>query len=285
MAEVIYTKEGRRAFEPTLLIGIGAKSMLYTLRETQLRYIPGNGPNGNSIHNGVYQGTATVTSVHLFNLSQNPEEAIRKAGEHAALMGVKLERVSVADLQGQLEAIKRATADELAERERVEAANQAEYAERLAIADAQYREVIAAGFFPFGRFTGEAFEDADRGYVHWMMSNRAQFEDGSLMRLIADRLVTDYAEMAPRSFDQTATLGNVKDRLTLDVEVVRVASFEGEYGRVCFVTMATPENVCILAKGSFSAEVGEKLKIKATVTKHDDYKGQAQTVVNRVKVV
>jgi hypothetical protein len=51
------------------------------------------------------------------------------------------------------------------------------------------------------------------------------------------------------------------------------------------VTMATPERACLLAKGKFNAQVGEKLKIKATVKRHDEYKGQPQTVVNRVKVI
>jgi len=43
---------------------------------------------------------------------------------------------------------------------------------------------------------------------------------------------------------------------------------------------------CIISKStSFSAETGDKLTFKATVKAHDDYKGQAQTVVQRIKVL
>ena len=56
-------------------------------------------------------------------------------------------------------------------------------------------------------------------------------------------------------------------------------------GRTHIVIMRDDSGACVVSKGAFYAEVGEKLTIKATVKEHDEYKGQAQTRVMRVKIL
>lgn len=273
-------------FVPTLLIGIGEKSHFYTLRMTHIVYVPGEGPYGNAIVNGVYQGKAYVSDHHLYNLAQNAQEAYAKAVADAAEMGLEL-RASVAGMQEQLEAIKRATADELEIRERAEIERREKYKAVCELNAARDLEVIEAGFFPGGKYQGMAFDDpeVDVGYINWFMVKVEEFEAGSLNRRIAEILVEFYPHLKLPVPDPVAVVGKIGQRMEFNVRVIRVYTFDGEYGRVCFATLVTNEGVCLMAKGGWFPKAGEQLKIKATVKKHDEFRGQAQTVVNRVKEI
>ena len=86
-------------------------------------------------------------------------------------------------------------------------------------------------------------------------------------------------------------VGTVGERLTVDVTVDRVASFSrpsfrtGREETVWIITMRDAEGNAIVSKSpSFHAEQGAKLTIAATVKEHADYRGEAQTVVQRVSV-
>lgn len=86
-------------------------------------------------------------------------------------------------------------------------------------------------------------------------------------------------------------VGEAGKRLTFDVQVERVAgysrpSFSG-FGTdwVNIITMRDAQGNALVAKGSFFAEKGKQLKIKATVKEHSEFRGELQTVVQRVKEV
>lgn len=114
-----------RQFVPHLFIGVGLTGAYFTLRMTNLRYIPGEGPMGNAIVNGVYQGTVEVGSEHLFNLSQDADEAFEKA-QAAQEMALRLSSTRES-LDQEMREIQRATAEQMAER----AARDAERVARL----------------------------------------------------------------------------------------------------------------------------------------------------------
>lgn len=260
-------------FVPTMFISVGAKTCFFTLRETyeQVIHVPG-------------EVRTEIRSFHHFNLSQDPDEAIAKATKFAAEMGLQL--TTTRDrLVEEMREIKRADAAEMERREREAADRQAEYEKYRIELDNQMREVINAGFFPFGRFQGLAFEKADRGYLQWVIAKRDDFETGSYMRAIADKLVLDYAEFTAPKFDAHAVIGEPGQRLELDVKIVKSFGIDTDFGRSYVVTMITDANVCLISLGKFYAEVGEELKIKATVKCHDEYKGQMQTRLQRVKVI
>lgn len=267
------THQIHKNFEPCLFISIGQFNHYFTLRET---YLHERHEAGRTIQE--------VRSTHHFNLSQDANEAYSKAVKFAGEYGMRL-NTTLESLTEEMNEIKRATAEELAAREKAEKEKYERWAFEKEQNNQQLLEVINAGFFPFGKYQGKAFEKAERSYVYWLIKKQMEFEEGSLLRMVADKIVNDYPELAAPEFLADAYLGQENERLILNVEIVRQASFVGTFGIVYILTMVTPENVCVVSKGSFSAPVGDKLKIKATVKYHDIYNGQAQTVVNRVKVI
>lgn len=269
-------------FIPKLLIGIGEHNHYFTLRETYLHYSDQCG-----VLNGQFYGNVEVRSGHRFNLSQNAHEAFRKAQEAAMEMGLELITKNVESLQEQLDEIKRASADELATRARIAAEREAKWAADRAMWQLQDIEVINAGFYPFGKFCGMAFEDINAGYLSWCASKVNDFEAGTLMRLIAEKIAADYQEYLFPIADMDAAIGEAGKRMVFtDCTVTRVASYESQYGRVYIVTMVSPDKVCIVSKSaSFCEDVGKRISFKATVKAHDRYNGQMQTVVQRIALI
>lgn len=87
-------------------------------------------------------------------------------------------------------------------------------------------------------------------------------------------------------------IGKVGERLTVAVTVERVHSFE----RPCFnanwltemchfVTMRDAAGNALVSKGKFHAAKDSAITIRATVKAHGEYKGEKQTIINRVQVV
>lgn len=279
-------------FTPTLFIGVGDKTCFFTLRETFLHAVPGEGPMGNAIVNGVYQGTFEVRSYHLRNLSQDPDEAFEKATEASHRSGLKL-TTSRDSLRDEMNAIRRANASELERRERERLALQAMWeAERAAEEEAK-RQVILGGKFAFGPYTDKEFAEAPRGYLTWIMDTLPDFEEGSLMKLTAQEVLRRVPHLALPKPVKDLYVGEPKQRMTFEVTVVRHFAFAREsfagYGieTVHIVTMVDKATgACLVSKSTaFRAEEGEELKIKATVKEHSEYRGQAQTVVQRIAEV
>lgn len=281
------------AFVPSLFVGIGKDYHFFTLRETyeHTTYLPG--ANGNAVINGVYQGTAIkeTRSFHHFNLSQDADEAYSKAVEAAANFGLKL-TCTRADLDTQMLEIKRATAAEMAEREERAAKWEAE---RKALRDAELArkiELTNSGFFAFGKFCDKSFNDVDPGYLEWFVSARDDFEAGSLLQITADAILRLAADRLPVKPDATATIGEIGKRLDVRVTVVRSFGFWREsfsgYGseRVYITTMVTDDRVCVVVKSTaFAPDVGETFTLRGTVKEHSEYKGQMQTIMQRVKII
>lgn len=157
-----------KTFRPVLFIDIGAHNHFFTLRETYLhtRYVPGDGPMGNAVVNGVYQGAVEyeVRSFHHQNLAQEPAEAFAKATALAEAMGLELD-ASEADLGQRLADIRRATAEELEERKRAQAEREARWAAERAEREAAKRAMIRDGRFPYGVHEGKPFAEVPVGLI------------------------------------------------------------------------------------------------------------------------
>lgn len=289
---------GFNNYRHDLKIGIGEKNHFYTLREAYPHYIPGPGDFGNAVVNGVYQGSIEIRYAHLQNLSQDPAEAIAKAKEIAAARGVPLQPVTVEDLQGQLDEIKRATAEQLAERERVIQRQREEWEAQQEEREVMLRDMIDQGVCPIGKHAGADIADIDRGYATWLLEKREEFVEGSLMRALADKVAADYAHLRLPVPDPDKKIGEPKQRLEFEATVVRVHGFYTDFGYTGLTTLVTDDGTCLLVKGSWrvvfvgdrydgkhvvDARPGERVKFKATVKEHREYRGQMQTVVQRVK--
>jgi len=278
-------------FVPHLFISVGETGAFFTLRETyeHIYYGPG------AVVNGAFSGSVEISirSMHHFNLSQDPDEAIAKAQACADSMGLKL-NTTREQLVSEMRDIHRASAEQLEERERRFTEQRAMWdAERDAYI-AQRNEKIANGMFTFGPFAGKKFEEAPRGYLSWLMDKVSDFEEGSVIRLTAESVLRLVPHLAYPKPDKTLHVGAEKQRLSFDVIVVGSRNFMrdgfGYYSgpEVCFVTTMIDKatNACLVVfSGAFSPEEGTEMKIKATVKSHDEYNGQAQTIVQRVIVL
>lgn len=271
------------AFIPKLFIGIGAEQHFFTLRETYIHEFWVGGQGGHM--------EREKRSFHHFNLSQDADEAWQKANEASERFGVPLSG-SRETLNEEMAAIKRATASQLAEREAQRLAWAEERAAERAAELARKIDLINSGVFAFGPFAGEKFVDAEPTYLEWYVDKRNDFEEGSLPRVTADAIVRLAADRLPIKPDPDATIGEVKQRLEVQVTVTRVFtfyrdSFSGYGSEACHITtMVTPERVCVVVKsGAFCPKVGETLKIRGTVKEHSSYRGQMQTVLQRVAIV
>lgn len=283
-------------YQPKLFIGIGKDNHFFTLRESYEHWFKGAGG----------KPCVEIRSLHHFNLSQDPNEAIAKATEAAGRMGLPL-HTTAAEITEQLAEIKRRTAEQVAEAAAREERWKAEREEREAANLKRWHEQIAEGFFPqcfrnvaaakvvdrWGWSTDEdgiiylgAIADAEIGYLNWLMDKgeAGEFEAGSLIALVAAYALEHCTTQRLPRPDKDKHTGEIGKRQTFKVTVIRAFEFNGFYGMTHFVTMVAEDGCCLMSKGAFKAEVGDKLVIKATVKAHDEYKGQAQTVVQRVKV-
>jgi hypothetical protein len=79
-------------------------------------------------------------------------------------------------------------------------------------------------------------------------------------------------------------IGNIGDRVTLGIEVVR--SIYSRNYNTYYITAITDDNKAVLFSFSKAAKIGDKLKIKGTVKMHGkDYDITKYTQLNRVKIV
>jgi hypothetical protein len=294
------------AYAPRLIVGIGADFHYYTLRQTFLR-------QSGYMENGVFIGYSEEDSYHICNLSQDAVEACGKLAAYAREKGIAAEATSPHDLHGLLNEIKRRgiAAIQADARHGLEAfaarmgqpcrdwsdlpetidgidaytsAERARMFEARRMADALADiETAQAGVMPWGKHKGETIATMPAAYLRWLIQASAEPENAR-MKGIAAVVLKARPELAPIVYSPEH-IGTIGKREVFTVEVIRIAWFDGVYGRTYITTMRGPGNACIVSKGAFAPEEGEKLTIKATVKAHDEYKGQAQTVVQRVAVI
>lgn len=105
--------------------------------------------------------------------------------------------------------------------------------------------------------------------------------------------VIEKIETAAKVAAASEHVGQVGKRIEVAVTVERVTEFiRPKFGahwiEECFaiVTMRTAEGAAIVSKStSFWSEKGRQLKIRATVKEHTEYKGEKQTIIQRVAVL
>lgn len=82
-----------------------------------------------------------------------------------------------------------------------------------------------------------------------------------------------------------AHVGTVGKREVFAVELDFVTSYETDYGCTTVLKFRTPEGATLVWKASNTdltrSDVGKRYLLKGTVKKHDDYKGEKQTLVTR----
>jgi hypothetical protein len=81
-------------------------------------------------------------------------------------------------------------------------------------------------------------------------------------------------------------VGEVGQRLDLKLEVQRVVSIDTDYGVLRIISMRDQnDNLFVWKTGSTSATPGDRLGVRGTVKKHDEYQGEKQTMLTRCRAV
>lgn len=98
-----------------------------------------------------------------------------------------------------------------------------------------------------------------------------------------ERRVSEWAEMCAKS----QHFGEVGKRTVYDLTVTRVTITETDYGPMTVVGFIDGQgNAAVwFASGLKDFSVGQKLKVKATVKGHDEYKGLKQTILTRATII
>jgi len=259
------------SFIPTLFIGIGKTHAYFTLRET---YLTAKG---------------VESSFHHFNLSQQANEAIEKAWTFADEYGLELRYSS--NLEEEMRDVQRRSAEQ---RAADEAAEQATQAERAAYLQQQLQEqmaMIAHGVYPIGQYRGQEFREVPVSYINWLMSSIETFDEGSVIRALAEAVRIKCTDLILPVPDANATFGDIKSRYSIDVTVIKQFYYDktDHFGRPCrgqIVQMVTDGGALLVDFGGIGKgyEVGGKYHIKGTVVSHGMYNSQAQTIINRVVI-
>jgi len=79
-------------------------------------------------------------------------------------------------------------------------------------------------------------------------------------------------------------VGEVGQRLDLELEVQRVISRDTDYGVLHIISMRDQAgNLIVWMTGSATATAGDRLSVRGTVKKHNEYNGEQQTVLTRCR--
>ena len=103
---------------------------------------------------------------------------------------------------------------------------------------------------------------------------------------IADRPRKEAERAAQRVAEVAASdwIGQVGERLVLDLTVSYTTNFETQFGIMHVHSMRDDKGNVVVYKGGRIADKGQRIRIKATVKEHGTYKDLRQTIVSRPKV-
>lgn len=247
-----------------LFISIGATGAMFTLREFN-------------------REGRTVQNFHHCNLGQDADQAWYKAVAYSLAMGVQL-KTTKDEITAELREISRMKKDEREERDRRIKEQQDRYAAERAEHEQNLKNKIDSGIFPFGKYAGKKFEEAPKSYIRWVLEQTPE-TDTILAYLVEG--VRKYSDVLSLEYADTF-VGELNKRMDFEVKVDKSTGFwkDGFNGPeyVNVTTFVTDKNECIVVmSSSFSAKEGKVMKIRGTVKDHREYKGQKQTIINRVK--
>jgi hypothetical protein len=81
-------------------------------------------------------------------------------------------------------------------------------------------------------------------------------------------------------------VGEVGQRLDLELEVQRVTTKDTDYGVLHIISMRDQAgNLIVWMTGSTTATPGDRLSVRGMVKKHNEYNGEQQTVLSRCRAV
>jgi len=227
------------------------------------------------------EGISIITrDQYIRNLSIDKDRAIEKAKLFLDESDILQ---SDADTLADLNEIRRRESEEV-QREREEREAQYE-AERNAYANTLV-DMVVSGFMPFGMHKGENIKLLPPSYALYWLNTEA--DDGDI---VVDALKKAFAIAFPQLLNLPESngeyIGNVKERMTFDATCIAVFGFEGFYGWTTIkkFVASTGESLTYMGGGNCPGDIGETVKIKGTIKKHEIYNDEASTYIMRPALV
>jgi|GEM_PF-6320235 len=258
-------------------ISTGDQTKMYTLRhqfEEKVSFL-GEG--------GVAESAVVMRDWHIQNLSNNSEQAIKRAGE----LGFKVQKPKF-------------TLEEIIRRdsETVQAAREA--AEERFLTTQKMKldhelQLVKDHCFPFGRNEGRTFEwmISDKGddWAGYWMNYGRQESANATVQFMGKVLESLYPEIARITFLSDSGNGKYFGKIGVrqkKIKVTNVASygFDGFYGYTYIEKFLTESGELLMYMGSacIDCRKGDELVISFGIKLHETYEGEHQTKIQRVKV-
>lgn len=220
-------------------------------------------------------GEFYVDPHYICNLATDEDRAEEKARDYAERMADRLAPMRVVFLGFEHEGLSRRRG-------------------KLSVRDTANLEKIEAGIFPFGKHRDTPIADAPDGYILFFADKtKDEGLDVSMSALAAACLGValergliakrDAARAERAALDAlSAHVGNLGDRLEFAGEVVAVFYRDYQDGTGFWVSKVRQgQDLISYIGGKPLGERGEVVRFRATVKKHDDYKGVLSTQVSR----
>lgn len=242
------------------IISTGRDSAMYTLRAYFEQVIGSS--NGESWTHKGYQ--------YIQNLSTDKNKAIEKAKQLTGCNDIAFKAPE--DLNEFREG--------LAEEKRLKQ-EQIRYAEEQRLADQKL--LVDLGIYPF---TGQKFEDWNVKIINYWLEME---ECEGITKYIQEYIIKHFDQLRLPKPTKSEPWGNEKERKSFSGIVTAVIIYEGyDYrGRPCtksITKIVTNDGYLLTCFGNCSGDIGEKIKGKATIKSYGEYKGDYQTVIQRVKL-
>lgn len=221
---------------------------------------------------------------YIQNLSTDADKAMTKAKKFADANSIRL--INDGDLL-ELEEIRRRSSEAvaLAEAEKEEAYQATQRARQDALMD-----IIDQGIFPFGKYRDERFDSVyeyDKGYLVYLINSDLENLDVVSMSL-KNALFSLFPKLKLPKYDAVKYFGEVKTRYkNIKAKVISDFGFDGYYGYT-YVTkflLETGEILLYMGGTPQEIEVSEDVMMDFTVKSHDEYEGEKQTKILRIKLL
>lgn len=252
-------------------ISSGEKNMMYTLRRRFDEWVSMSSSDSVMITRDNY----------VRNLSIDANKAIEKAKLFIKDGAILL---SNSDNLEDLEEIRRRESEEIKkERERREAQYEIERESR----NNNYQNtIIYEQKMPFGVHCGKIINTLPKGYLlFWIEFDNE--DDDVVIDCLQKYIISHFPELANIPKPNGNYIGNPKERMKFTATLVASFGFDGYYGWVNiakFVT-ETGESLTYMGGNDIDLDIGDKMTFKATIKKHEEYKGEASTYINRIKEI
>tara|TARA_R110002020_G_scaffold123215_2_gene279457 strand:- start:853 stop:1626 length:774 start_codon:yes stop_codon:yes gene_type:complete len=132
------------------------------------------------------------------------------------------------------------------------------------------------------------FDDYMVRVKHYGSKKQIEFND--IVRLVP--AINTYFEYEnKKSNPKSKHIGSVGEKVNMEVTVLGITSFEGSYGETNVYNLIDGDNNRITKFGRINkrylvngdvVKEGSKLRFKAEIKKHDEYRGENQTTIGRV---